>query len=682
MKCVILVFTVLALLASESNAAPSRKTVDPADIVNLIGVTGAQISPDGASVAYVMDSGDSSSLWVVGTDQKSPARRLAGADESATSPRWSPDGRSIAFLSSRPNPHAADGTFRFTIANADDRIDFHAKGDALRDAVESDALPGQQIWLVAAEGGEPLPLTNIRGNVRNFKWSRDGRFLAFTRKDQETRAEARRREKRQDGIVVGESPKYSRLWLYDMSTHEARLLTRGNTNIVDYDWSPDGSRIAATVSETPRIDDVENRLSVMTFKTGTGQVDRTLPGFASERMVRWSPDGHALGYIQLAPTTDTGIPVLADLASGKRVVVGAGALLGVADMVWNGDGKSLTALVLRGATYSLARVDAASGAVSDLEPLAGAAEKITVSSDGRKIAFVEETPQHPGEVYVFSGTAARSLTSTNPQVAAWDLGSQQALSWKSSKDGRVIHGVVLFPPDYDSKRRYKTIVHLHGGPVGAWTLGFHGSWYDWGLVLASHGYVVLLPDPRGSSGQGPDFSAANDRDWGSAEFQDIMDGVDLLVARKIADPDRLGIGGWSYGGFLTAWTVTHTNRFKAAVAGAAMGDLFSMATSTDIAPSFLTRYFGPLASNRSLYDAHSPARFLEACHTPTLVVDGEEDARVPIGQGETLFNGLRFMGREAKMIRYPREGHFFSERPHQQDSLEQMLAWYDSHLGN
>lgn len=293
-----------------------------------------------------------------------------------------------------------------------------------------------------------------------------------------------------------------------------------------------------------------------------------------------------------------------------------------------------------------------------------------------------ETPQRPGEIYVFSDNQVRSLTNTNPQVATWDLGNQQALTWKSSKDGRLIHGVVLFPPNYDSKQRYKTIVHLHGGPVSAWTLGFHGSWYDWGHVLASHGYVVLLPNPRGSSGQGPDFSAANDRDWGNAEFQDIMDGVDLLVTKKIADPDRLGVGGWSYGGFLTAWTVTHTNRFKVAIAGAAMSDLFSMATSTDILPSFLTRYFGPLPPNRALYDAHSPARFLDQCHTPTLVVDGEEDARVPIGQGEALFNGLRFLGRETKMVRYPREGHFFSEKPHQQDSLERMLAWYDAHLGS
>ncbi|MBN8886208.1 MAG: S9 family peptidase [Rudaea sp.] len=669
------------LLMATANAAPIRKTVEPADLVNLKGVSGAQISPDGASVVYVVDAGDSSSLWVVTTDRKSPARTIAAGDGSETSPRWSPDGQTIAFLSSRANPHAADARFRFSVANADDRIDFHAKSGGDKDSMESDAKPGRQIWIVAATGGEATPLTNISGNVRNFKWSRDGRFLAFTRKDQETRAEVRSREQKQDQVVVDRVLKYSRLWIYDLSTREARLLTKGDTNVVDYDWSPDGTHIAATVSATPRTDDVENRLSVMTFSTESGKVDRTLPGYASERMIRWSPDGRALAFIQLAPTTDTGIPVLFDLKSGSKIVVGAGIPMGVGDMVWNEDGKTLTSLVLRGATYSLARIDAASGAVTDLGILEGAADKVTVSRDSRKAAFVEETPQHPGEVHVFSGSVARPLTDTNPQVASWNLGTQQALSWKSSKDGRSIHGVLLLPPNYDRTKRYKTIVHLHGGPVGAWTLGFHASWYNWGLVAASHGYVVLLPNPRGSSGQGPDFSAANDRDWGNAEFQDILDGVDLLITRNIADPDRLAIGGWSYGGFLTAWVVTHTDRFKAAVAGAAMTDLFGMATTTDIAPSFLDRYFGPLVSNRALYDAHSPARFLENCRTPTLVLDGEEDARVPISQGEALFNGLRFIGRETQMVRYPREGHFFDEKPHQQDSLERMLAWYDRHLG-
>jgi dipeptidyl aminopeptidase/acylaminoacyl peptidase len=165
------------------------------------------------------------------------------------------------------------------------------------------------------------------------------------------------------------------------------------------------------------------------------------------------------------------------------------------------------------------------------------------------------------------------------------------------------------------------------------------------------------------------------------DLQDILDGVDLLIARGIADPDRLAIGGWSFGGFMTSWAVTHTDRFKAAVVGAAVTDLFTMATTTDIAPSYLNSYYGDLAGNRNLYDEHSPVRFVDRCHTPTLVMHGEADVRVPISQGEEFYIALRLLERPVEMIRYPREPHIFHEMEHQRDSLERMLKWYETYLG-
>jgi dipeptidyl aminopeptidase/acylaminoacyl peptidase len=226
------------------------------------------------------------------------------------------------------------------------------------------------------------------------------------------------------------------------------------------------------------------------------------------------------------------------------------------------------------------------------------------------------------------------------------------------------------------------VVHAHGGPFEAWQMGWLGGWYQWEQLLASHGYVVLAPNPRGSQGQGAAFQEANFQDWGGGDFQDVMDGVDLLIKQKIADPARLGIGGWSYGGFMTSWTVTHTDRFKAAVVGAAVTDLYGMSTTTDIAPSYLNEFFGNFVANRKMYDEHSPMRYIEGCHTPALVLHGDADERVPTFQGEEFYKALRMLGREAQLVRYPREPHIFTEREHQIDSMQRIIDWYDAHLGN
>jgi dipeptidyl aminopeptidase/acylaminoacyl peptidase len=239
---------------------------------------------------------------------------------------------------------------------------------------------------------------------------------------------------------------------------------------------------------------------------------------------------------------------------------------------------------------------------------------------------------------------------------------------------------LVLPPDYQTGTPRKTIVHAHGGPFEAWQTGWLGTWYEWAQLAASHGYVVLAPNPRGSQGQGVPFQEANYQDWGGGDFEDVMDGVDLLVKEKIADPARLGIGGWSYGGFMTAWTVTHTNRFKAAVAGAAVTDLYGMSTTTDIAPNFLNEFFGNFIVNRKFYDEHSPMRWVEQCHTPTLVLHGDADERVPTFQGEEFYKALRMLGRESQLVRYPREPHIFAEREHEVDSLQRILDWFDSHI--
>jgi len=450
-------------------------------------------------------------------------------------------------------------------------------------------------------------------------------------------------------------------------------------NIDDFDWAPDGSRFLARISPTPRIDDYWRVSKISILSASNGSIVKTLLEHAAYNRVSWSPDGRIVLFGKPGPRDITGVSVLYNLETVKETVLGESYPATLETMEWDPDSKTLTACGVEGATPAFFKVDASSGSLTRFGKQ-GTTEAFTLSKDGQKLAFLGQTMEHPDEVYINVAGQDRMLTDTNPQVKNWKLGSAEELSWKNSKDGKTVHGILLLPAGYEKGKRYKTIVHYHGGPEEAWAAGFHGSWYDWGGILASHGYAVLLPNPRGSDGAGTSFTEANYRDWGYGDFQDSMDGVDLLVSRGIADPDHLGVGGWSYGGFMTSWTITHTDRFKAAIVGAAVTDLFTMATTSDIDPSYLDGYYGSLRPNVKLYDDHSPVRFLEHCHTPALVIHGEADVRVPISQGEEFYYGLRFLGGETQMVRYPREPHIFQEMDHQRDSLERMLRWYDSHL--
>jgi len=685
MKRIVLLVALFLLAGAAILPGQDRKSFDPIDLVNIKSVHDPQISSDGKVVAYVvetpMPAGErrNSQIWLVPSDGSSPARPFVTGGVSNSSPRWSPDSSSLAFLSDRENSSAKNRTFQFSIVGAEDQKDLAPPDIKPGTPEEKPARPVGQIWLISLRGGEASPLTAIPGGVKKFKWSADGKRLAFVRTDQDTQQEVERKQRKEDHIEVDANYKFDRLWVYDLAAHEARLLTKENMNIDDFDWAPDGARFLARISPTPRIDDYWRVSRISVLRASDGAIVKTLLEHAAYNRVSWSPDGRTVLFGKPGPRDITGVPVLYDLESAKETVLGGSYPATLETIEWDPDSKTLTACGVEGATPVFFKVDASSGSLTRIGRQATTAT-FTLSKDGQKLAFLAQTMEHPDEVYVSAAGQDRMLTNTNPQAKNWKLGSSEELSWKSTIDGKSIHGVLVLPAGYEKGKRYKTIVHLHGGPEEAWTAGFHGSWYDWGGILASHGYVVLLPNPRGSDGAGASFAESNYRDWGVGDFQDIMDGVDLLVSRGIADPDHLGVGGWSFGGFMTSWTITHTDRFKAAIVGAAVTDLFTMATTSDIAPSYLDSYYGNLSSNWKLYDEHSPVRFLERCHTPTLVIHGESDVRVPISQGEEFYYGLRFLGGETQMVRYPREPHIFQEMEHQRDSLERMLHWYDSHL--
>jgi dipeptidyl aminopeptidase/acylaminoacyl peptidase len=305
----------------------------------------------------------------------------------------------------------------------------------------------------------------------------------------------------------------------------------------------------------------------------------------------------------------------------------------------------------------------------------------SMSADGRVLAGTMDSPTSPGEVYVADASlgSPRVLTDTNPHAKDFALGETEVFTWTST-DGTEVEGILLKPVGYQEGRRYPLLVVAHGGPAGAFVNNYRVGGLEGGHYLAGEGWAVLYPNPRGSTNYGERFLRANVNDWGGGDYRDIMTGVDALIARGIADPDRMAHIGWSYGGYMTAWVVSQTSRFRAAMVGAGLTNMWSMYGTNDI-PNVLVGYFGgiPDAETLPLYLDRSAMHHIENVTTPTLILHGAQDERVPVGQAQEMFRALKDRGRVTELVFYPRAGHGITEYYHQKDRLQRIRDWITKH---
>lgn len=656
-----------AVLTVPASAGTRPWTMD--DILAVRTVTDPQVSPDGKWVAYVVselntDGSDyNTDIWLVSTEG-GEARRLTNSPVADESPRWSPDGRTIAFLSDRPRPGA----------KSDDAKTAAAAGDEGK----------RQVWLIRPDGGEAWILSDSKGAVSSIEWSGDGRLLGYLAREPKSEERKKKEKDKDDAWTPSSLYPWNRLWTMEVATRKATQLTSGEIHVTGFSLSPDGKQAVFAGQPTPLIPD-QFKAELYLIPTTGGRSAPLVQRKGIDNSPAWSPDGKWIAFIsQDAKTTawysnnhlcvvaPSGGPVRNLTGSFDERVQGFGG-----ELVWTPDAAYVTFQSNARTAQHLYRVSPTHGMVQPLTTGPGVNSALSYDGTGRVAVFLREDAEHPRELVRvrLPGGDPEVITDANPKVRELQSFRKELVTWKSA-DGLSIEGLVIYPAGYRAGQKVPLVLNVHGGPAGTHSNTFSAGsrTYAWPL-FAQKGYAILLPNPRGSGGYGGEFRAANVRDWGGKDYEDIMAGVDALIERGVADRNRMAVCGWSYGGFMTSNVVTKTDRFRAAVVGAGVTDLISMAGTCDI-PEFNRDYFEswPWEDSRFYVD-HSAVLHAGNVRTPTLVVHGEKDERVPPTQGWEFYTALKKVGVPTDLLLLPRQPHGPREPRIQRSVAEWTLDW-------
>jgi dipeptidyl aminopeptidase/acylaminoacyl peptidase len=678
------------------NEVPQKRRLTPRALLEIKRLSCPQVHPDGHSVAFVLEEADfeesrwNRHIWLAelwsppDNEEEEPdenVRQLTFAKEGEREPRWSPDGRYLAFLSERP------------------------EGGQEEDNEEEERT--SQIWILPLEGGEAFRLTQAKEGVESYAWFPDAETLLFLTAEPkpEPIANAKRDYQKQhiDSIDETEPRPRKQFWRIHIKERKPQLLFTADPGVESFALSPDGTCLCYITNRTGDPDDAHIAdIYLLTLpEEGEPAAHLLSDREGGKYHLRWSPDGHAVTFLgwldpKLSYSRESlfgmriPAPLLPPVAHSTKLPSWLNKLPEAPEYAlltdydfdlscyeWSPKETAVFALANVRTGSQLLRIDGTTTplpAPSDVPRF-----ELALQPEGGVMAWIEESAQAPPEIYLYEPQGPiRPLTKLNAAFTEeYLLPKQEVVRWKSF-DGLEIEGVLTYPLDYEKGKRYPLLLLIHGGPKGC----SQNSLRSYGMhpVWASEGYLVLRPNYRGSEGYGNAFAIANRRDLGGGDYKDIMAGVEWCIAEGLADPERMGVMGGSYGGYMTNWIIAHTNRFKAAIS---LFGIFHL--QTDFSNSSYSRwdyeYLGAYYwEDPEIYRRLSPGTYVDRIQTPTLIIHGEEDDNTFISNSKEMYQALKHRKVPVQFVRYPREGHGLDEPNHRLDEMRRCLAWMAKYI--
>ena len=663
-------------LTATAQTTTTPRLITPNDLASFHDVGSPEVSPDGQWVAYTVSTINTkedkriTDLWMVSWDGQHDVRLTWKGDvsddadpedaASSSNPRWSPDGQYISFMADRSG---------------------HGKG--------------AQVWIMDRRGGEAHQLTDIKDHLSSYAWSPDSKklLLATTPADPEEKAKEKKDDKEKEKPKPIQIDRYhfkediegylkddehTHLYLWDIATKKLEKLTTDTkfdeTNAV---WSPDGSQIAYVSNHDVDPDrSINTDVFVVDAKPNSTPKQLTHYDGPDDGRIAWSPDGKSIAFLRGDPLklwqySENKLGIVAADGSSEARVLTANFDRAVMGPVFSHDGKSIDVVAEDDRNQYIARVDVATGKVERVLPDAGTA--MALNAHGGHAALVWTTDQKPGEIYAFEDGKLRALTHHNDAfLAQLKLGETRDIQ-AVAKDGTQVHGLITLPPGTSSPSKQPMLLFIHGGPNGQ-------DAHEWEVLrqlFAAHGYAVLNVNYRGSSGRGSAYQKAIAADWGHHEIDDLMATVDEAIKEGYADPDKLAVGGWSYGGILTDYTIASTTRFKAASSGAGVGNPVGLYGIDEYILQYDNELGQPWKDTQKYIQLGYPFFHADRIHTPTLYMGGTSDFNVPLNGGEQMYQALKSLNVPAELVVYPGQFHGFTRPSFIKDRYERWFAWYD-----